>query len=95
VDLSARRYRVGRALNNEIVLDDPSHTVSRLHAELQPADGGYVLIDSQSDNGIWVDGLRVERVHLEPEVPVVIGPYQIVLEAGAGDQLPAPRGAAR
>ena len=80
LDLMARRYRVGRATDNEIVLDDPSHTVSRVHAELQPEGTGYVLIDCASDNGVWLDGERVERVMLEPHVPVVIGPYRIVLE---------------
>ena len=68
------------AIENEIVLDDPSHVVSRLHAELQPARGGYVLVDRDSDHGVWVDGERVERVTLEPGVPVVIGPYQLSLE---------------
>ena len=78
--LAPRRYRVGRAADNEIVLDDPSHTVSRRHAELQPGPGGYVVVDCQSVNGIWVEGVRVGRVTLEPEVPVVIGPFQLVLE---------------
>jgi tRNA A-37 threonylcarbamoyl transferase component Bud32/tetratricopeptide (TPR) repeat protein len=79
--LANRSYRVGRAVENEIVLEDPSHVVSRVHAELQPARGGYVLIDRDSDHGVWVDGSRVERVTLEPGVPVVIGPYQLVIES--------------
>jgi pSer/pThr/pTyr-binding forkhead associated (FHA) protein len=82
VALAPRRYRVGRAADNEIVLDDPSHTVSRVHAELQPGRGGYVLVDCDSDHGVWVDGERVERVTLEPDVPVVIGPYRLVIDDG-------------
>ena len=45
---------VGRAPDNKIVLDDP--LVSRHHARLLPAAGGYLLDDLQSLNGIQLNG---------------------------------------
>ncbi|HVH19317.1 MAG TPA: FHA domain-containing protein, partial [Myxococcota bacterium] len=87
LDLAARSYRLGRAPENEIVLEDGSQTVSPFHAELRPGPSGYVLHDCASDHGVWVDGRRVNRVRLEPDVPVAIGPYRLVLE-DASDQSP-------
>jgi tRNA A-37 threonylcarbamoyl transferase component Bud32/tetratricopeptide (TPR) repeat protein len=100
VTLTARRHRVGRALENEIVLDDPSHIVSRVHAEVQPGRGAWVLVDCDSDHGVWVDGERVARVTLEPGVPVVIGPYRLSLDVAVvsgpiSSGVRRPSGAAR
>ncbi|MCS6802694.1 MAG: FHA domain-containing protein [Chloroflexota bacterium] len=48
---------LGRALDNDIVLDDRS--VSRYHAQLRAADGKLVIVDLQSTNGTFVNGRRV------------------------------------
>lgn len=80
VELGRRGLTIGRAQQNDVVLDDPDKMVSRFHAELRAQDGEYVLIDLNSQNGTWVDAHRVERVALRAGVPVVIGPYRLVLE---------------
>jgi pSer/pThr/pTyr-binding forkhead associated (FHA) protein len=80
IDLGRRGLTIGRAQQNDVVLDDPDQTVSRFHAELRLVDDAYVLIDLNSQNGTWVDAQRVERVALRAGVPVVIGPYRLVLE---------------
>jgi pSer/pThr/pTyr-binding forkhead associated (FHA) protein len=80
VELSDRMLKVGRGQQNDIVLDDPDQVVSRCHAELRPEATGYVLVDLNSQNGTWVNAERVERVAMRTGVPVVIGPYELIIE---------------
>ncbi len=51
---------VGRAANNDIMLDDP--TVSRFHASFQqePRTGVWHLQDAESQNGTYVGDARVD-----------------------------------
>lgn len=84
IELGRRELTIGRGEQNDVVLPDPDKIVSRFHAELRPEGAGYVLIDLNSQNGIWVDAQRVDRVSMRAGVPVVIGPYQLVLEEGSG-----------
>ncbi len=65
----AERVRIGRATDNDVVVDDPH--VSRYHAELRREDGAWVLCDLNTANGTIVDGRRVtadvvsEAIHVE------------------------------
>jgi pSer/pThr/pTyr-binding forkhead associated (FHA) protein len=64
IDLThrAERLTVGR-VGTAVVLDD--ERVSSRHAELVPAPGGqWLLDDTGSLNGTWVNGRRVERASL-------------------------------
>jgi ABC-type multidrug transport system ATPase subunit len=64
--------RIGRAADNDIVLDDL--LVSRHHCELQGRpDGGYELVDLGSSNGTFVNGRQVRRIRLEQLDLVAIG----------------------
>jgi hypothetical protein len=47
-------YRIGRAGDCELRIDHPS--VSRFHAEITASDGGWLLRDTASKNGLRVDG---------------------------------------
>lgn len=58
----SEQYRLGRAQENEIVIDHQS--VSRHHAQLRFEDSHWYLEDLQSSNGTIVDGLRVKRLPL-------------------------------
>ena len=49
-----RTLRIGRAEDNDIVLDDLS--VSRHHAELRNIDGRYEIVDLGSRNGTFLNG---------------------------------------
>jgi ABC transport system ATP-binding/permease protein len=80
VELSDRLLKVGRGQQNDIVLDDPDQIVSRFHAELRPESAGYVLVDLNSQNGTWMNAERIDRVAMRTGVPVVIGPYELVIE---------------
>lgn len=54
--------RIGRALDNDIVVGDAS--VSRHHASIEYRNGGFVLHDLGSQNGTWVGGHRVTEAPL-------------------------------
>ena len=80
LELGARGLTIGRALQNDVVLEDPDRTVSRFHAEVRQETGGWVLLDLNSQNGTWVESRRVDRVELKAGVPVAIGRYSLVFD---------------
>jgi cytochrome P450 / NADPH-cytochrome P450 reductase len=55
--LPATTLRIGRAPDNDIVIEDPA--VSRHHAELRNVAGAYQIVDLASSNGTFVNGMRV------------------------------------
>ncbi|MGW0818576.1 FHA domain-containing protein [Streptomyces viridiviolaceus] len=56
--LPARTVRIGRAADNDLVLDDL--LVSRHHAELRSlSDGTYEIVDLHSHSGTYLNGVRV------------------------------------
>lgn len=68
--------RLGRHPDSEISLDDI--TVSRRHAEVQRTDEGYVVADSGSLNGTYVNQERVERAMLQHGDELQIGKFRLV-----------------
>jgi pSer/pThr/pTyr-binding forkhead associated (FHA) protein len=54
--------RIGRALDNEIVLNDAS--VSRHHAVIEARNGAYVIRDLESQNGTWLADRRITEAPL-------------------------------
>lgn len=69
--LPAGEIRVGSDRDNEIVL--PFAGISRLHARIGPARGGLLVIDSNSKNGIFLNGQRVTEAILSESAVVEIG----------------------
>lgn len=55
--LGDRIVTVGRMPGSTIELADPN--VSRNHAEVRAANGGYVVVDLKSTNGTRVNGMRI------------------------------------
>ena len=73
--------RIGRAPDNDIVLDDL--VVSRHHAELRGApDTGFELTDLGSFNGTFVNGVLADRARLAEGDLVSIGHHRLRLVAG-------------
>ncbi|WP_079127199.1 ABC transporter ATP-binding protein/permease [Streptomyces sp. TP-A0874] len=67
--LAGNVMRIGRALENELVVSDLQ--VSRHHAEFRPTpDGRFEIVDLGSHNGTYVNGQPVQRQ--------IIGPHDIV-----------------
>jgi FhaA, N-terminal domain/FHA domain len=69
--LSGKRVRIGRGLDNEVVLDDAS--VSRHHAEITRENGATGVRDLGSTNGTWVNAGRVEVAAVEPGDRIAFG----------------------
>ncbi|HEX4830426.1 MAG TPA: ATP-binding cassette domain-containing protein [Trebonia sp.] len=69
IQLPATTLRIGRAAGNDIVLDDL--IVSRHHAELRPAGGGYELADLGSHNGTFCNGERLTAARAVTELDVI------------------------
>jgi hypothetical protein len=65
--------RIGRAYDNDVVLDDP--TVAPHHLRVWRGDDGRLLAaDAGSANGVYVDGgARVERTAVDGDRPLRIG----------------------
>jgi putative serine protease PepD len=64
--------RIGRAIEAEVVLTAGS--VSRQHAELRPVDGEWVLVDTGSQFGTFVNGVRVNEHPITGRTHVRCGP---------------------
>ena len=60
--LERDRYTVGRALDNDICIQNK--TVSSHHAELRWQDGGFLLTDLDSRNGTFVNRKRTDSRRL-------------------------------
>jgi adenylate cyclase len=72
--------RLGRGDDNEIVLDDPSRSVSRFHAQLLiDPFGQAILTDLKSSNGTFVNEQIVDGpLSLAQDDVVRIGPYRLI-----------------
>jgi pSer/pThr/pTyr-binding forkhead associated (FHA) protein len=71
--------RVGRALDNDIVLDDAS--ISRYHAVIEARNGAYVVRDLGSHNGTWLAGARVSEAGLERGATLRLGNANFTFDA--------------
>jgi pSer/pThr/pTyr-binding forkhead associated (FHA) protein len=69
--LSGKQVRIGRGLDNEVVLDDAS--VSRHHAEITREDGALEVRDMGSTNGTWVNAGRVDVAPVEAGDQIAFG----------------------
>lgn len=81
IELTDRTVRIGRSPDNDLILEDTGKSVSRNHAEIRYENGRYVLIDRESQNGVWVSGSRSPYVVLEPNVVATVGPYRLMLDS--------------
>jgi diguanylate cyclase (GGDEF)-like protein len=82
--LGSTPQRIGRSTECEIWLSDDG--VSRRHATIAPDPSGYVIEDTQSANGTFVAGQRIERTVLRDGDLIQFGPqamfrYSIADEA--------------
>jgi ABC-type multidrug transport system ATPase subunit/pSer/pThr/pTyr-binding forkhead associated (FHA) protein len=76
------RVRIGRAPDNDIVLDDL--LVSRYHAELRRTGAGMRVVDLGSSNGTFHNGSRVSDTEMRPGDRLSVGRHEMVFD---GSQL--------
>jgi pSer/pThr/pTyr-binding forkhead associated (FHA) protein len=76
-ELDGRPLLIGRSPRCDLVLDDP--TVSRRHAELVPADDGWIVSDLSSTNGTRVNGWRIRRAAIALDDELMLGAQRLRL----------------
>jgi pSer/pThr/pTyr-binding forkhead associated (FHA) protein len=70
---------IGRLGAADFCLDVP--LVSRLHCRVQVgADAAVEIVDLDSTNGTWIDGVRITRAPLAPGGVLRVGRVEFVLE---------------
>ncbi|MFD4433623.1 BTAD domain-containing putative transcriptional regulator [Nocardia sp. NPDC058497] len=83
LDVPLAGIRIGRMSDNDLLLDDPK--VSRYHAEIAPSPNGLVLRDLESTNGVFLNGLRVNRDEvLRVGAEIRIGSTSMTCEVSTG-----------
>jgi len=71
---------IGRSLQSDIPVGDPA--ASRAHAELRRVGDNYYLFDSESTNGTFLNGERVEEAVLAEGDVILIGETELRFERG-------------
>lgn len=74
-DLGGAVISVGRASDNDVIIDDPE--VSRHHCQIKLQHGAYALADLGSRNGSLVNGQPVSEMALGPGDLIRIGSTEI------------------
>lgn len=73
--------QAGRHPEVDVFLDDV--TVSRKHAQFRRTDDGFMLVDSGSLNGTYVNQDRVDSVRLVNGAEVQIGKFRLTFYVGS------------
>ncbi len=74
-DLGGPLISIGRASDNDVIVDDP--LVSRHHCQLKLQHGAYSFADLGSRNGSYVNGQPVSEIALGPGDVIQIGDTRI------------------
>ena len=90
-EIATRRVNVGRTRDNDLRIVDPN--VSRLHAMLTVRNGEAMLVDANSRNGIFVNGIQVRYARLDDGDLVTFGTVRFRYRVGS-DATGGPGGSA-
>ena len=85
VALTEKGIQIGRALDNDIVLNNA--IVSRRHARIELRGRETWVTDLNSRNGISVNRLRVKEEHLHDGDMLQIGPFEVRFEDRAAQSV--------
>jgi pSer/pThr/pTyr-binding forkhead associated (FHA) protein len=80
-EIAGRRVNIGRTRDNDLRIVDP--TVSRLHAMLTVRNGEAMLVDANSRNGIFVNGIQVRYARLDDGDLVTFGTVRFRYRIGS------------
>jgi hypothetical protein len=80
-EITSRRVNIGRTRDNDLRIVDP--TVSRLHAMLTVRNGEAMLVDANSRNGIFVNGIQVRYARLDDGDLVTFGTVRFRYRVGS------------
>ena len=85
-ELEKDEYRIGRAPNNDIVIDNPG--VSSSHAVIHKEGDDFVITDAGSKNGLFLKGEKIENHQLEYGDVITIFKHQLHYVPLVGDDAP-------
>jgi len=85
--LKAGENLIGRMPENDIMIDDPE--VSRSHARIILENGSLVAEDLQSENGISVNGKKIQIKDVGIGDIVKVGAHELIIE-GSGEYAQNP-----
>jgi pSer/pThr/pTyr-binding forkhead associated (FHA) protein len=88
VNLTQPTVSVGRALDNDVIIDDPR--VSRHHAQLQRRYGHYVLHDLDSTGGSKINGYPVEECLLHSGDVISFAGVEVIYGEDPPTPIPLP-----
>ncbi|MAF78354.1 MAG: hypothetical protein CME60_09335 [Halobacteriovoraceae bacterium] len=77
-ELNKKKLMVGRAAHADIYIDDPA--ISFYHAFIIIDEHGGKIIDLESDNGIFLNGKKVEKSYFCEGDTLRIGPIELHIE---------------
>ena len=75
-----RTVVVGRSDQADIQIHD--RLLSRRHCRIEPVDDGWMVVDLNSHNGTYVNGVRVHRHRLGDDERVQVGDTVLTFHAG-------------
>lgn len=81
-EVTRHRVNIGRTHDNDLRIVDP--TVSRLHAMLTVRNGDAVVVDANSRNGVFVNGIQVRYAKLEDGDLLTFGTVRFRYRVGTG-----------
>lgn len=70
---------IGRSAANDVVIQEPK--ISRQHAAINKYNDNYILIDLKSSNGVYVNGVKIDEVILNPGDEISIGSAKFLFES--------------
>jgi len=77
-ELNKRKLLVGRAPHADIVIDDPA--ISFYHAFIFIDEHGGKIVDLESDNGLFLNGKKVEKSYFCDGDTLRVGPIELHIE---------------
>jgi hypothetical protein len=81
-EMTLPRINVGRTRDNDLRIVDP--TVSRLHAVLKVRGREITVIDANSRNGVFVNGIQLRYARLEDGDTLTFGTVRFRYRVGSG-----------
>jgi hypothetical protein len=81
-EVARHRVNIGRTHDNDLRIVDP--TVSRLHAMLTLRNGEAMVVDANSKNGVFVNGIQVRYAKLEDGDLLTFGTVRFRYRIGTG-----------
>lgn len=76
---------IGRAKDNDIILENLS--VSRNHVRIKHENEEYFIVDLNSANGTYVNGIKITKTALSDNDVVAVGKYRLIfVNKGLDDQ---------